>query len=172
MRHLRREAFEAVHLVEHGAEVDLERQGFQAGQKRAQRLLRILAVEIFGVGKPRPQHVLVAGGHGVEVLRVAVAHADEVRQQAAVCGVDREVALVLLHDRHQHFGGQFQEARPRSARRTASGVRRDGSLRPANPASSRHTPPCCAASSAAASRISERRVSGSVTTPFCCMTDA
>ena len=62
--HLRREAFEAVHLVEHGAEVHLERQGFQAGQKRAQRLLRILAVEVFGVGKPRPQHVLVAGGHG------------------------------------------------------------------------------------------------------------
>ena len=32
LRHLRREAFEALHLVEHGAEVDLEREGLQAGR--------------------------------------------------------------------------------------------------------------------------------------------
>ena len=44
------------------------------------------------------------------MFRVAVAYADKVRQQAAVFGIHGEVPLVLLHDRHEHFGRQRQEA--------------------------------------------------------------
>ena len=101
-------ALDTVGLIQHRAELELEGKRRQARGVLFQLVLHILTDEEGSVGKAGADHLLVAIGDYVNVLAAAVAHRDEVRHQLAICGADGEVALVLLHHRYQHFGGQAQ----------------------------------------------------------------
>ena len=108
LRHLRRQLFQAVRLVQHGAKFGLEGERIQPGQKFLQFVFNVLAVEKFCVGKTGADDVFVAGHHHVQMLLVPVAHSDKVGQQTALPVIHGEIPLVFTHNSHQHCGGQFE----------------------------------------------------------------
>ena len=106
----RRQPFQTVNLIQHAAEIRLEGQRRQVGQKVGKLALDIPAVEKGGVGEARVDNVFVAGADDVQVLTVAITHGDEIGQQRAVRALHGEVALVLSHHRNQHLWRQLQVA--------------------------------------------------------------
>ena len=71
-------------------------------------MAQVLVDEEGCVGITRLDDLLVAVFHDVQISIVAVAHSDETGQQAPFGGLHREIALVLLHYRDEHFRRQAQ----------------------------------------------------------------
>jgi len=101
------DAGDALGTVGDRAEPLLEGQLGQASFVLLGRLLLVGAPEERGVLVPGTQHRFVAGAHQFDVAR-AVGDGDEVRQQLAVLATDRQIALVLTHDRGQDLTRQLE----------------------------------------------------------------
>ena len=102
------QVFDALALVEHRTQLDLEGQRGQPGAEIFQPVLHIFADEEGRVGKARADDLFVAVGHHVQVLPIAIAHGHKMRQQFTVRFKHREVALVFLHHRNQHLWRQAE----------------------------------------------------------------
>ena len=72
--------------------------------------------------------MLIAAYHLVQMLAIAVAHGNKIRQQAAVGFLHREITLVLLHHRNQHFGGQVEVSFIKVAAQGSGGFNQVGHL--------------------------------------------
>ena len=116
----RRQAFNALVLVEHGAEFCLEGEPAQFGAEGFQRLGDVVFPEESGVGVAGTDDGFVARPHGGNV-HTPVGDGDEVGQEVALGVFHREIALVLAHDGHQHF---TRQAEILFFKRTAQGHRR------------------------------------------------
>ncbi len=93
------------------AELCLEGNVLESGEARCERLPAILFPEELGIGQPRSHHALVAGTHHGRLRAVDVADRDEPGHELARCIFEREVTLVVLQRRDQHFARQRQVAR-------------------------------------------------------------
>jgi len=60
------------------------------------------------VSKTRLDDLFVAIGDHIQVLFAPIAHGDEVVHQVSLQIVEREVSLVLLHHRNEHFRWELQ----------------------------------------------------------------
>ena len=78
--------------------------------------LAVGGVEKRGIRKPRPHDALVAGADLGRIPAFDIGDRDEERQQPSVLRPDREIPLVVLQRRDQHFRRQFEEARFEAAR--------------------------------------------------------
>ena len=82
-----------------------------AATRAASGCAPVLLPEEGGIREPRPHDALVARAHHCGVAALDVADRDEPRHQPPGAVLDREVALVILERRDQHFARQRQEAR-------------------------------------------------------------
>ncbi len=98
----------ALDLVQHRSQFGLENECIQPGQVGFQRLGKVVIYEVGGVGKARLDHGFVTKNDFFYVLRTAVSHSDKEGHEFAV-RLDRDIALVLLHDRDQDGAWQLQE---------------------------------------------------------------
>ena len=109
-RQCRGERSDALGLGAERTELHLEGDAIERTQLLFQRRAPILLPEESRVSEARAHHALVAGAHHGRIAALDVAHGDEVRQQRTRRRFHREVALVILERRDQHFARQGQEA--------------------------------------------------------------
>ena len=99
---------EPLGLVEHRAETLEEGDLGQVRDERLERPSKIQSVKEQRVGEARPQDLLITRADRVEVVPRSVRDSHEVGEELPVRGVDREIALVLLHHRDQRGLRSFE----------------------------------------------------------------
>ncbi len=78
------ELLEPADFVEDGAELLLEGQGVETGEEVLQRLLRVLLVEVLGVGEAGANDLCIPVPHDVQVLVAPISYGHEVREHLAL----------------------------------------------------------------------------------------
>ena len=107
-RDLDGERAHALHLVVQRAELVLERHFAQRIAPVLEPMPAIGGPEEVGVRQARPHHSFVAGDHLRGIGALDIGDGDEPRHQRRIRPAHREVALVILHRRDQHFGWQVE----------------------------------------------------------------
>ncbi|ABV16057.1 hypothetical protein CKO_05014 [Citrobacter koseri ATCC BAA-895] len=104
-----RQRLNTVGLVAQRTQLLLEQHGLQTRQVIFQTFFTVGIEEELGICQTRTHHLLVTGDDLLRIFRFDVRHEDKVRQQFAVCGVNREVFLVALHGVNQRFRRHREE---------------------------------------------------------------